>query len=85
MAACDGGLPDAACSFEHTNTHRRRFCFQADQVFGPGSSHKDARDKVCDQIVANREFYTAFVEDEEGFDKYVKRMRKDGQVSLASA
>jgi len=38
--------------------------------------HGDLRHKACDLMVANREDFEPFVEDDQGFETYVKRMRK---------
>lgn len=52
---------------------------QGDQLYGKGARHKEVRETVCAHMEERREFYECFVEDDEGFDKYVRRMRRDGQ------
>ena len=54
-----------------------------------GEDHSDMRAKICDFISDNQDDFAPFVEDDEGFDSYLKRMRKDGtwgsQMELCAA
>ncbi|KAG1657729.1 hypothetical protein FOA52_011991 [Chlamydomonas sp. UWO 241] len=49
-----------------------------DQMEGSESGHALLRARVMDHIQENKDDYAPFVEDDEPFEKYVKRMRKDG-------
>eukprot|EP01026_Neomeris_dumetosa_P069245 TRINITY_DN68332_c0_g2_i2.p2 TRINITY_DN68332_c0_g2~~TRINITY_DN68332_c0_g2_i2.p2 ORF type:complete len:487 (-),score=99.43 TRINITY_DN68332_c0_g2_i2:813-2273(-) len=66
-------------------------CFRAigDQLEGDKADHRSIRKKVCQYIEDNREMFEPFIEDDEPFDTYLKRMRKDGswagQIELQAA
>jgi hypothetical protein len=47
----------------------------ADQLEGDEGGHADLRQRACDLMVARREEFEPFVEDDQGFDTYIKRMR----------
>lgn len=48
----------------------------ADQLDGNGGCHADCREAVVEHMKANPESFAPFVEDDEGFDKYIARMRR---------
>eukprot|EP01025_Chloroclados_australasicus_P018052 TRINITY_DN1933_c1_g1_i1.p1 TRINITY_DN1933_c1_g1~~TRINITY_DN1933_c1_g1_i1.p1 ORF type:complete len:531 (+),score=101.46 TRINITY_DN1933_c1_g1_i1:61-1653(+) len=66
-------------------------CFRAigDQLEGDKADHKKIRKTVCQYIEDNREVFAPFVEDDESFESYLKRIRKDGtwagQIELQAA
>jgi len=51
--------------------------------------HLQMRTEVCQHMEDNKDFFAPFVEDDEGFDAYLGRMRKDGtwgsQMELCAA
>lgn len=49
-----------------------------DQLEGEGGDHFALRQRVMTYIEEREEEYRFFIEDDEPFDKYVKRMKKDG-------
>ncbi|KAI8477500.1 MAG: hypothetical protein J3K34DRAFT_515825 [Monoraphidium minutum] len=49
-----------------------------DQTEGDEGRHVELRQRACDLMEARREGFEPFVEDDQGFDTYIKRMRKDG-------
>ncbi|KIZ06508.1 OTU domain-containing protein 3 [Monoraphidium neglectum] len=49
-----------------------------DQTEGDEGRHTDLRQRACDLMVERREEFEPFVEDDQGFETYIKRMRKDG-------
>eukprot|EP00887_Chlorella_sp_A99_P007417 scaffold2.g7417.t1 len=49
-----------------------------DQVEGEGGAHLAFRRRVVDYMTQHREQFEPFIEDDEPFDKYVKRMGKEG-------
>ncbi|KAI3426257.1 hypothetical protein D9Q98_008632 [Chlorella vulgaris] len=49
-----------------------------DQLQGEGGDHLALRGRVMDHIAEREEQYRFFMEDDEPFDKYVKRMRQPG-------
>jgi hypothetical protein len=50
----------------------------ADQMHGDEDRHAALRQRACDLMEARREEFEPFVEDDESFDAYLKRMRKVG-------
>eukprot|EP01027_Heterolobosea_sp_BB2_P014582 GEZU01020929.1.p1 GENE.GEZU01020929.1~~GEZU01020929.1.p1 ORF type:complete len:316 (-),score=74.41 GEZU01020929.1:99-1046(-) len=50
----------------------------ADQIEDNQSKHQAYRQTVVDYIVANREFFEPFIEDDEPWEEYIENMRKDG-------
>lgn len=49
-----------------------------DQMHGDEGRHIELRQGTCDLMVERREAFEPFVEDDQGFETYIKRMRKDG-------
>ena len=62
--------PDGNCLFHSL----------VDQLYGEdgGGDAADLRRRVVDHIAAHRDAFEPFVEDDEKFDDYVRRMREDG-------
>ena len=50
----------------------------AEGVFGSEELHSIVRGQICDRLEECREYYQYFVLDGEGFEEYIKRMRRDG-------
>lgn len=61
----------------------------SDQLHGRESDHKAIRDAICNYMKINEEEFKLFVEDDEPWDEYLGRMRKDGtwagQIELVVA
>eukprot|EP00892_Ulva_mutabilis_P007146 jgi/Ulvmu1/4803/UM020_0088.1 len=49
----------------------------ADQVTGHEADHHAVRSNVVNYMQQNSDLFSPFVEDDEGFDKYIARMRKE--------
>ncbi|CDF36515.1 unnamed protein product [Chondrus crispus] len=50
----------------------------SDQLFGTEDYHIKLRERTCDYLLANKDHYQFFVDDEQSFDDYVADMRTDG-------
>lgn len=50
----------------------------SDQLYGTEEYHMKLRERACDYLLANKEHYQFFVDDEQSFDDYVADMRADG-------
>ncbi|GBF88560.1 hypothetical protein Rsub_01275 [Raphidocelis subcapitata] len=50
----------------------------ADQLHGEEGRHEALRQRACDLMEARQGEFEPFVEDDQAFDAYLKRMRKDG-------
>ncbi|GJQ14954.1 hypothetical protein GpartN1_g6745.t1 [Galdieria partita] len=50
----------------------------ADQLYGSQDYHEHVRNKVCDYMQANGDFFCQFLTTERPFVQYVQDMRKDG-------
>lgn len=53
----------------------RNFCCKF-QVFGKEAEHHKVRAVVVRYMQDHADLFSPFVEDDEGFDKYIARMRK---------
>ncbi|CAN0126375.1 unnamed protein product [Scytosiphon promiscuus] len=51
----------------------------ADQLDGRPQDHSSVRSKVMDHLEKNREVFEPYVEDDESFDDYLARMRRDAE------
>ncbi|CAM9337729.1 unnamed protein product [Hapterophycus canaliculatus] len=51
----------------------------ADQLEGRPQDHSSIRSKVMDHLERNREVFEPYVEDDESFDDYLERMRRDAE------
>lgn len=47
-----------------------------DQLHSSGADHARLRREVIDHVQSHEDAFAAFVEDDEGFETYVDRMRK---------
>lgn len=56
--------PDGNCFFRAV----------ADQLEGDAGSHHECRQKVVGHMKANADMFAPFVEDDEGFERYITRM-----------
>jgi len=54
------------------------FRAMADQFTGEPSNYATYRKQICEFILYNRQDYEPFIEDDEPFDEYIARMRKNG-------
>lgn len=50
----------------------------SDQLYGTEEYHMKLRERACDYLLAHKDHYQCFVDDEQSFDDYVADMRADG-------
>ncbi|CAM9636925.1 unnamed protein product [Choristocarpus tenellus] len=51
----------------------------ADQLEGKQHEHVDVRQKIMDYMEKNRDTFEPYMEDDEPFDAYIKRLRRNGE------
>ena len=71
--------PSGCCVCEVSADGNCLFRSLSDQLRGSQHQHADVREAVMDFVEANEDDFAPFIEDDEGFDAYVARMRGDGE------
>lgn len=70
--------PFGLCIRDVSNDGNCFFRAVSDQLYGSEDYHMKLRERACDYLMAHKEHYRFFVDDEQTFDDYVAEMRTDG-------